>query len=70
MSSLETSTREWDDSADENVDNNASGQSSNVLGPHGHGELNEAGKELLSGSAWMCQSCVEPNATLTTKCCG
>ena len=36
------------DSADENVDDDASGQSSNVLGPHGHGELNEAGKELLS----------------------
>ena len=36
------------DSADENVDDNASGQRSNVLGPHGHGELNEAGKELLS----------------------
>ena len=30
------------------VDDNASGQRSNVLGPHGHGELNEAGKELLS----------------------
>ena len=36
------------DSADENVDNDASGQRSNVLGPQGHGELNEAGKELLS----------------------
>ena len=32
----------------ENDDDDESGQSSNVLGPHGHGELNEAGRELLS----------------------
>ena len=62
------------DSDDDDEDEN--GQHRNVPGPHGHGQLNDTGKELLSFlsineatvcNTWYqkkCQPCVEPNATL------